>query len=139
MVNLTLNNGDSVQIRSSLLGPLFVAVGLRFRITRIDVGQNPFDCHLAGYWYSIFTVDDDEIVTFHWTPDTSGPERAYPHLHVGSVVSSQSSVLPDRFHKLHLPTERISVESFVRFSIEELGVEIRPGFNRQAVLQSLLI
>lgn len=45
--------------------------------------------------------------------------------------------MPERFHKLHIPTGSISVEEIVRFAIEELAVEVRPGFDRATVPNEL--
>lgn len=137
--NAALNNGDFAPIRSSSLGPLLLTTGLRLRIDRIDIGNDPFDCQMIGYWFSIFTEESKEIIAFHWTPHVAGLERSFPHLHIGSIVSGGGSVLPERFHKLHIPTEIVSAEAFVRFAIEEFEVVVRPGLDRAAVLRSLSV
>jgi hypothetical protein len=137
--NATLNNGDATPIRSTSLGPLFLTTGLRLRIVRIDLGNEPFDCQMRGYWYSIFAPAEKEIISFHWTPDVTGLERSFPHMHIGNVVSGGGSVLPDRFHKLHIPTEVVPAEAIVRFAIEELGVVVRSGLDRATVLQALSV
>jgi hypothetical protein len=54
-------------------------------------------------------------VAFHWHPENSG-RVPWPHLHAFGV---HESVDLDR---LHPPTGRVSIESVVRFLIEDLGV-----------------
>ncbi|MDQ3693418.1 MAG: hypothetical protein M3464_07305 [Chloroflexota bacterium] len=44
-------------------------------------------------------------------------------MHIGAaMLSATAPVFPQTFHKKHLPTGRVSIQSVVRFAIEELGV-----------------
>jgi hypothetical protein len=56
----------------------------------------------------------DEVFAYHWHP--SGPHK-FPHVHVTGKDPS--------FHKVHLPTSRISLEDFVRCLIEDFGIPAR--------------
>ncbi|MCA9859282.1 MAG: hypothetical protein KC438_06140 [Thermomicrobiales bacterium] len=136
-LNLSLNGGMPAPLRSAAPGSMFVEVNLRVRIAALDFERFRYQCFQIGYWYRFFDTDLDEIVAFHWTPDVSSPERHYPHLHVGHIVVRQSSAFQGRFHKLHIPTGRISAMHLVRLAIEEFGVNVRPGMDRAAVLADL--
>ena len=58
------------------------------------------------------------IIAFHWHPGRRG-QPEFPHLHVTSQAGSvQISA------KSHVPKGRVSIESIVRFLIEEL--QVRP-------------
>jgi hypothetical protein len=69
----------------------------------------------AGWIYDLADADDTPIVAFHWHPQGSG-RVTYPHIHAYSVHELEE------LHKLHPPTGRISIESVVRFLIEDLDV-----------------
>jgi hypothetical protein len=132
-----LNNGDPALLKSSLAGDLYVTVGLRVKTSRIDLGRNAFDSHIVGYWYTLSSSDDRELIAFHWTPDAAPPQRPFPHVHMGSALTGRSHIAGGDLNKLHIPTGLITVAAFVRFLIEELEVRVRPNFDRQAVLTNL--
>ena len=134
---VTLNDGDPATLLSPLAGPLLLTVSLRVMAHKIDVGRDSYHCQVVGYWYTLYTADEREVIAYHWTPEVSGNQRAFPHLHVGSVVAASSRVAGNTFNKLHIPTGVVSVAAFVRFAVEELGVEARSGLDRGAVLAYL--
>lgn len=135
--NVVLNAGDPAPLRT-LVGRQFrLDVSCRISIARIDSGKDPFECQMIAYRYAVLDQDIREVIAFHWAPNATDSSRAYPHLHVGAVVSGNGSVIPDRFHKLHLPTGPIFLEDVVRFAIEELGVEVRSALDRNSVLAEL--
>lgn len=68
----------------------------------------------ANYYYQVREQDGPEIIAFHWHPGRRG-QPEFPHLHVASHVGSVHMAA-----KHHVPTGRVSLESVVRFLIEEL-------------------
>jgi hypothetical protein len=135
--SVSFNYGSPVPLSSSTAGPFFLAAGLHVEVTQVDVGREPFDCRMTGYSYAITTTGDRDVLCFHWAPGMSGNQRSFPHLHIGSIVSRGSQVLPDRFNKLHIPTGIVPVSSLVRCAIQEFGVKVRSGVSTDAALQEL--
>lgn len=88
------------------------------------------------YHYRVLEKDGGEILAYQWTPSAQPPERAYPHLHIGSLVTSGSDFLPKRFNRLHLPTGPVSLAAVIRFLIEELEVE--PIIDRAQAIDRLV-
>lgn len=122
--SILLNNGDSLPLRTAL-PPLYFSLGQRFEIVRDDdIEDGPYRVHTREYWYRFELDDDVELLAFHWTPEAQDDrQRRYPHLHIGSsVLKPDTPILPGELHKRHIPTGRVSVESVIRFAIEELGV-----------------
>lgn len=132
-----MNNGVPMPLRSSVIGACSLQVALRAQVEPLTLGPYRFQCMLRGYSFVICSVDGREVFTFHWAPDAPGIQRNYPHMHVGAVGSISSRVADDRFHKLHIPTGILSSQHLVRFAIQELGVPVRPGQSRDAVLAQL--
>jgi hypothetical protein len=72
-----------------------------------------------AYYYALFLPDQDtEFMAWHWHPEGADP-RPEPHMH----VSANHGDMGPSFHKLHIPTGRVSFEQVARFLIEELDVE----------------
>lgn len=88
--------------------------------------QDRYAIIVVEYFYALMTTEGHEILAFHWTPDTSDPnQRIFPHLHVGAInLDANSSIRPGTFHKMHIPTSHVTVESIIRLAITEL--DIRP-------------
>lgn len=125
--SIVLNNGDPVVLRSRF-GDIAFDAGQRFRIVKDDdIRDGPFRAQTIEYWYALGLDNGPSLLTFHWTPEAeSGAQRRYPHLHVGSGLISGAGTGDLRsFSKLHVPTDRVSVESVIRFAIEELQVPPR--------------
>jgi hypothetical protein len=121
---IVLRRGEPVRLRGVI--PLLFSLGHQFRIVETeDRDRGPFKVRTVQYWYQFETSHRQELLAFHWTPDTDQTgQRRYPHLHVGSsMIASDAPLFPDRFNKVHIPTNRVSLESVIRFSIEELGVQ----------------
>ena len=79
----------------------------------------------GSYFYQVRERVGPEIIAFHWHPGRRG-QPDFPHLHVTS--QSGSVRIPA---KSHVPTGRVSVESVIRFLIEELHVRpLRPDWDR---------
>lgn len=78
----------------------------------------------AGWIYDLADSRDEPIVAFHWHPEGSG-RVTHPHAHVHGRHDTVELA------KLHLPTGRVSIESVIRFAIEDLGVAPRrPDWER---------
>jgi hypothetical protein len=134
---VTLNDGDPAPLHSPLAGTLLLSASLRVIVHRVDVGPTSYHCQVVGYWYTLYTADEREVIAYHWTPDVRGNQRDFPHLHIGSVIAASGRVAGAAFNKFHIPTGVVPVAAFVRFAIEELGVGVRPGLDRRAALAQL--
>jgi len=96
-----------------------ITVGQRYQIVQsADPDRGPWKVSITGYSYALDDQEGLEIVAYHWHPPT-GPAR--PHLHVGA-----GSVAPNSpVEKAHLPTNRVSLEDFLRLLLTDLGVPQR--------------
>lgn len=124
--SILLNNGDPLRLRTVAPPAIQLSFGQRFEIVRGEsIPDGPYRVHTREYWYQFSLEDDRELFAFHWTPDTTDPrQRRHPHLHVGAaLLLPESPIFPGALNKRHIPTGRVSIESIVRFAIEELGVE----------------
>jgi hypothetical protein len=120
---VTLHRGHPVNLR----GPhrLSLVVSQSFRIVEAEGDRGPYRVQTISYFYEVATRAGDEVLVYHWTPETE-EGRNYGHLHVGRSCIAEASPLPhDRFHRLHIPTGRVSLESILRFLIEDLEVPSR--------------
>jgi hypothetical protein len=132
-----MNNGVPMPMRSSVIGACSLQVAIRAQVEPLTLGPYRFQCVLQGYLFALLADNDREILAFHWAPEAPGIQRSYPHMHIGAALSSAGNVAEDRFHKLHVPTSILSSQHIARFAIQELGVSVRPGMNRDAVLADL--
>ncbi len=105
-----------------------------FKIIRDDHLENgPYKVTTLQYEYQFATPDGDNLLTFHWTPETKeSSQKTYHHMHIGSkLLAKDTPILPGSLNKAHIPTGRVSIESVVRFAIEELGVKpLRNGWQK---------
>lgn len=132
-----LNGSALCPLRSGILDDLYFRVGFRVRVVqRLDKDPR-FDCQFVEYAYSFERNSGEEILAFHWAPDSVGTMRAYPHLHLGPAITGTSEILSDRVHKLHVPTGRLDCVDIVRFAIEELDVQMVGRHNHATALQAL--
>lgn len=122
--SVVLNNTEPVLLRTN--PPVNFFAMQEFRLIRDpEADQGPFRATTVRYSYSFESVEGQEILVFHWTPEASNSgERTFPHLHVGQgVLRQDQDQLARQFSKLHIPTDRVLIEWVVRFAIEELGVK----------------
>lgn len=91
--------------------------------------EEKFRVRALSYTYAFSTFIDGnelELLTFQWRRHpVPGRPSDYPlgHLHIGPALFSSPCFIRDKdFHKAHIPTERLSFESIVRFAIVELGI-----------------
>lgn len=83
------------------------------------------DVRLMDYFYDFRVSEGTELIAFHWHPGRDG-QPDFPHLH---VTSRPGPVRIQRKH--HVPTDRVSLESVVRFAIQDLGVRpLRPDWEQ---------
>jgi hypothetical protein len=130
-----LDQGRSVSLR----GPLEISLAVR-QALQIVPTNNPLGLHnveMVAYQYHVEMAVGRELISFHWNRRAVPPEPSSPHIHLGSVVSAGSAVLPDRFDKLHIPGGPVSLAAVVRFAITELDVEPLPGRGRAGLLREL--
>jgi hypothetical protein len=123
--SILLNEGDPLRLRTASSPAVYLSFGQRFVVVRDEtIEDGPFRIHTREYWYRFELDDDVELLAFHWTPETqNSQEKRYPHLHVGAALLVETTpILPGVLHKRHIPTGRVSIESIIRFAIEELGV-----------------
>jgi hypothetical protein len=131
---IVLNRGGSVRLDAP--EPIRFYAHQRFTIvTESDPSvAGPFRVHTYEYVYFFADINDAELTSFHWTPhvDAGKGEKTIAHLHIGSpMLALQTPLLTGAFNKTHIPTRRLSVESIVRFAIEELPVEPKlPDWDR---------
>lgn len=67
-----------------------------------------------SYSYGIENDKGQEIVMFHWHPETE-PDIPFPHMHIGYGAGYQ--IRPE-FYRLHFPTPRIAFEEFGQMLIK---------------------
>lgn len=89
----------------------------------IKTGTAAFRVTTTAYRYHLLTGDygENELIAWHWHPKTS----PYPHVHVSGGLLGKSA---------HVPTGRVSIESVMRFLIDDLGVPKRRD-DYQTVLE----
>ncbi len=148
-------------------GDVWLSMGQWFRIVETDdPAYGSHRVQTTEYWYQFATnvgrgpdkkPEGDDILTSHWTPEVTvtvagdDPEytgdtpdkprqKDFPHLHIGSsILQSELPVANRRFHLLHVPTMRLSIETIVRFAIDELGVKSRnPDWREQLATNDAL-
>lgn len=112
--------------------PITISIALEFRVLERPGTPDPFTVATTRYFYVLATPTGDEILAFHWTPDAIGQgEVLFPHLHIGpAVVSRSTQIRPRTFHKVHVPTGFVSMQSVIRLAITEFGVTpLRPDWG----------
>jgi hypothetical protein len=104
---------------------LYFDVGQWFYIVE-DPVNGPWRVTTAGYKYTIETEDAEEILGYHWHPDSPSPFK-YPHLHLGKGAQIGRRELEGA--KLHLPTGRVSMEDFIRLVVEVFNARAREDWR----------
>lgn len=124
--SLAPNDLNPVQLTGA--SRLRLSVGQIIRI--VETGPNspggPVTVTTVEYFYQLATREDQEILSFHWTPEAAGASMVtFPHLHIGRApISGQAVLRPDDLHKAHIPTGRISLEAVIHLAITEF--QVRP-------------
>jgi hypothetical protein len=110
-----------------------VAIAVRIAQTGSQRRLERYEVVIVEYLYALTTDDSKEILAFHWTPETADPnQRTFPHLHVGAInLNANGPIRPGSFHKIHIPTSHVSVESVIRLAITELNARpLRPNWEQ---------
>lgn len=90
-----------------------------------DIDPRQWETSSAGYSYQVREIEGSELIAFHWHPGREH-QPDFPHVH---ITGQAGMVSIQKQH--HIPTGRVSLESVVRFAIEELGVRpLRPDWDR---------
>lgn len=122
---LGLNSFRPVSLRGAF--DLTLRVGLEFRIRREDIDVSSgagYAVALVSYSYRFSTADGQDILSFHWAPESLNPIAIrFPHAHIGPAITSGQTVLrPGDLHRAHIPTGQISLPAVIRLAISEFGV-----------------
>jgi hypothetical protein len=90
----------------------------RYTVTEGDYERGPWKVSTVEYIYEVADESDEPIARFHWHSVSAQPgdEVRWPHVHVHGDRAALT------LHKLHLPTGRVSIESVVRFLIDDFDV-----------------
>jgi hypothetical protein len=114
---MILNEGRPVRLRAAQ--PLLLFAQLEYDVVRTDdVNRGPWKVRTRGYRYHVLSVDEREVVLYHWHP--GGASRYEdPHVHVGGSQLSHGAVLTG---KTHLPGGRIAFEQVLTLLIQECDV-----------------
>ena len=108
-------SGFAILDRISGLPPIALTLTHSYTIVPPVDGQRLWRVRTAGWIYKLADSRDELIAAFHWHPENSG-RVARPHVH----VHGDHDIVD--LHKLHFPTGRVSIESVIRFVIEDLDV-----------------
>jgi hypothetical protein len=112
---LTVNNDQSIRLKAK---PLLLRVRMQYEIIQDDrPDYGPWRVTTRGYSHEVQLTSGEAVVSWHWHPDSTVQE---PHIHNGSTQLAADAVLSRRHH---IPTDRVSLESVVRFCLDDLGVE----------------
>lgn len=103
---------------------LTVDLSINYEIVHIphDRDRGPYKVSTRGYMHTVRTIDEAEVIGFHWHPDgkEDGAVVRTPHMHIGSTQLRPAGVISN---KHHIPSPRMSVEEVLRYCIVEIGVE----------------
>lgn len=93
------------------------------------VGSSPsWRVSSRAYEYRILDHQAEELLVYHWQPNSIAGGPNFPHLHVSATLSAQtafSARQPFRLDSRHLPTGRVSLEAVIRLLIAEFGIAYR--------------
>ena len=126
---VALESMNSSPLRSRHAINLIVGHMIEIHETGSEIAQHRFAVRINAYIYGFTRIDrsgdEVEILHFHWDRLPS-PGNLYPpgHLHLGQGILAKPTFLrAGDFHRAHVPTGRVSLESIIRFAITELEVE----------------
>jgi hypothetical protein len=95
--------------------PMQLELTHSYHVVASDGERGLWRVSTAGWIYKLADSRDELVAAFHWHPESSG-RVTRPHVHVHGHHDAVD------LHRLHLPTGRVSIESVIRFAIEDLDV-----------------
>lgn len=127
---VSMNKMNSVSLKSPHRLNLIVGQRIEIYETSALGSRERYAVRVLSYHYGITRKDrnamvESELLHFHWDREVAAGSLYPPgHLHIGQGLLAQPTFMrPGDFQNAHIPTERISLESVVRFAITELDVE----------------
>lgn len=123
-VEVLTTSTNPIALRAKTVGRCSLSLLQQYRI--IEDRDLGWKVSTVAYAYTIAHEDEGEIAVWHWHPTIKVFTR--PHIHIAIEGVGR---------KPHIPTGRVSVESVLRFALEDLGVAPHPShrINWQEVLQ----
>lgn len=104
---------DPIKLKLRSGGRAGLSLAQQFVVVKTeDPDRGPWKVSTLGYWYRLEDDAGKEIIAWHWHP-LGQSSFGTPHLHVGAP----------RLSNLHVPCERVSMESVIRFLITEFDVK----------------
>ena len=114
-LSATMNDGEPVSLR----GDSRFQLALRQSFIVDDSAQSsPLQVVVRSYSYEIHDSDGREVLLYHWHP-RGNSHVEIPHLHLERGAEVGRAEVRDA----HLPTGEVSLTSFLRTLIEEMGVQ----------------
>ncbi len=92
----------------------------RYRVAQ-EPGERVWSATISAYRYSLSDHDGNEVLSYHWHPDTYSHVTT-PHLHIGGGVAVWR---PD-LAKAHIPTGMVTLDAVLLLAIEELALDVQP-------------
>lgn len=122
----TLNAGEGLTVPAAGAYAPSLTISIELVFVPIhcpeDEERGPYRCRQAGYILALGDAERKELVAYHWHPMQQVSPEVKPHMHVGESRLPQGA-------KLHVPTPRTSVETFLTVAIETFGA--RPLVDRE--------
>lgn len=117
-----ITNPDAIRLATDGDVPVYLRAAQSFTYENDRRWRGEWKVKTLGYAYTVGLGpnDGDQLVAWHWHPDV----LEACHLH---VYHEDQDLGPLR--KLHMPTARVSFEQIIRFTINDLGVRARVGWE----------
>lgn len=111
--SLSVNNNKPIPLAPDVL----LRIRMQYSIIEDKEREDgPWRVTTKAYDYELQDSEGETIVAWHWHPET----RSYPHTHTGRTQLARDALLS---RKHHVPSGRVSLESVIRFCIEEFGAK----------------
>lgn len=101
---------------------------LEFVYLQVADHRGPWKVNTVGYWYSLETSEERELLAYHWHPGAT-PELTFPHLHIGHAAQVAYAPITEA----HLPTGHVVLEDVLRLAIAHFGVKPQRADWRQVL------
>lgn len=122
---MSLRTKEPIKLRTNQ-GDLYFLLEQSFSIIPHPRFAGDWKVHTEGYIYKLCGLRDltRPLIEWHWHPDKEQRGRAERHIHFHGTSQTGSDL-----SSLHVPSERVSLESILNFLIRDLGVEAKPGWE----------